>query len=469
MGKHKNIVLPTKEDTLAKAIATLRRRKVTALKVELEANTGRPMGRHHNHLAQYLEHLPTVADYDFSDAMDDAGYDDGYDYDESYPYAETTWPTDYISYIRLYNDGSVDTEITMTIPLYTRDGRPSNEGVERLPELLTAFKDTFQPLQNVFNVSNAGLHIAALFSSDFSYPSEADNYMRRTHPHSRRLHSRKLKNFKLAMTELLPALYFLGAPDSKTRQLQFRRPNISVDILRDRETSMGYYDNPKYSAISYRDGALEYRLFDTCYETPERIHDYVMVIANTMKFLSMKAVPTGISELFDSNGGRLEFGNNNGDELERFYGASTRHIDALNKGLYLIKPACYSYRDLKEQRGFKLTKRKLGQAEKDIERRATKRYASYKKAHELTHKAQKQYAFYDRLYARLYALYDRTSHSTEYIAVDDEVIDRITNEVESEAQNWRTLEAPMSLEDYTMLAKQEFKHKYDTDYMIRLG
>lgn len=469
MGKHKNIVLPTKEDTLAKAIATLRRRKVTALKVELEANTARPMGRHHTHLAQYLEHLPTVADYDFSDDMDDDGYDEGYDYDESYPYAETTWPTDYISYIRLYNDGSVDTEITMTIPLYTRDGRPTNEGVEKLPELLTAFKDTFQPIQNVFNVGNAGLHIAALFSSDFSYPSEADNYMRRTHPHSKRLHSRKLKNFKLAMTELLPALYFLGAPDSKTRQLQFRRPNISVDILRDRETSMGYYDNPKYSAISYRDGALEYRVFDTCYETPERIHDYVMVIANTMKFLSMKAVPTGITELFNGNGGGLEFGNNYGDELERFYGASTRHIDALNKGLYLIKPACYSYRDLKEQRGFKLTKRKLGQAEKVVERKATKRYASYKKAHELASEAQKKFAFHDRLYSRLYETYSAASRATEDVTVDDDLMDRIANEVESEAQDWRSLDPPMALESFIDLAKHELKQKYQTEYRIRLG
>lgn len=229
-------------------------------------------------------------------------------------------PFEWMSYARFYNDGSVDSENTLTIPL------TDDLDINHIPKVLEAFKDLGEAVGEGIDIDGAGMHIALLFDKDCRYPCRSG------------ISGTKLSNFRRSMTQLLPAMYFLGTSNDTSRGMTYRRPTIGIDTHR--------------AAIDYRNGALEYRLFDTCYDKPEAILDNLVVIANTLKYLTDTYKDPNLHKITEE----LNFGNDNSYQLDRFYSSAT-HIDVLNAGLALLKPSYYTMRQLKEQRGFKVTKR----------------------------------------------------------------------------------------------------------------
>ena len=257
-----------------------------------------------------------------------------------------------------YNDHSVDSEFTFTVSL------DDEANIFKIPLVLQAFRELGEVVGQSFDVKGAGMHTALLFSEDYTYPhSEADQ-----HGHSARLPEKKLQNFKKSMTQLLPALFFLASSNENSRPLGFRRPQISVDDYRDRERGM----NTKYSAVNYRYGAFEFRVFDTCYENPQIILDNIVVIANCMKYFSTKYISPGIDKMMHN----MQFGTDYNNKLERFY-IHTTHLDALNTGLTKIKPSYMSIQQIKKQRNFNRTKRSLANIIEDKRKLAEIEYKEY--------------------------------------------------------------------------------------------
>lgn len=281
---------------------------------------------------------------------------------------EATNPFNWMKYAKFYNDGSVDSEITFTVKLDTP------ENAFYIPQVLQAFKDMAEAMGAELNVAGAGLHTALIWSEDASYPSRADDDRVRDNSDSHRLPEQSLKNFKRAMTQLLPALYFLGTQNDQSRGLRYRNPHVSVNYHLD--ANYGRYS--KYSAISYRMGAMEFRVFDTCYDTPEAIMDNIVVIANSLRYLSERYVSPNLDKITPV----LNFGNDVDNTLERFYGSAT-HLDVLNAGLSRLKPSYYTVSQLKAQRSFKRTKTTLKTIRKQREAKAKIAYEEYKERFEL--------------------------------------------------------------------------------------
>ena len=150
-------------------------------------------------------------------------------------------------YLRVYHDGSVDTECTLTLRV---------DYLDKLPDIIKAFQATCRHFGRC-DTENAGMHITLL--EGYRYPRQS------------RLNQEKLANYKKHVSKLLLALVYLGSCGDMTRSFVFRDMRIS--------------DHTKYSAIyTHGDTCLEFRLFDTCYGKPETVFDYLAVIAKTLKF-----------------------------------------------------------------------------------------------------------------------------------------------------------------------------------------
>lgn len=162
-----------------------------------------------------------------------------------------------IIYGKFYNDGSVDSEFTFTIKA---------SDAKHLPEIVDSFNKLAEEVGNGMDVDGAGMHIAVLpKESNGVYPVR--NFA---------LDNAKLQNFTTEVTKLLPALYIAATSGNFTRALNYRMPQI---------------DTEKYSAIHKvysRDsggiGCLEYRLFETCYQRPDAIFEYLETIARTLEY-----------------------------------------------------------------------------------------------------------------------------------------------------------------------------------------
>jgi len=156
-----------------------------------------------------------------------------------------------IIYGRFYNDGSVDSEYTFTI--HAKDAH-------FLPEIVDSFNALAKEVGNGMDVDGAGMHIAVL-------PTESNG----TYPvRNFALDDTKLTNFRTEVTKLLPALFIAATSGNFTRALNYRHPKIDFD---------------KYSAIHIVDGrCLEFRLFETCYQRPEAIFEYLETIARTLEY-----------------------------------------------------------------------------------------------------------------------------------------------------------------------------------------
>lgn len=306
--------------------------KATAIKVELEANLDRHWSTDecHDYIMDKLSAygLATTGEGGMELAHDDSW---------------TDWtPVAPLTYAEFYNDGSVDSEFTFTLLI------DNPENVFLIPKIINAFKELANAMDRTPDVAGAGMHTAFLREPNGYYP---DNYI------TDDMYER-FNNYKRSMGMLMPAMYFLASSNERSRGLEYRRPGVG--------------NNSHRHAIDWRQGALEFRLFDTCYDNPDAILDNIVVMSKTLKYWTKKYTPTGVEKIAES----VKFGLDGSDKLERFY-VSYRHIDLLNWGLNKLKPSYYTIGELKKQRKFNVSKRALTKKRKDVEISAQAEYKEY--------------------------------------------------------------------------------------------
>lgn len=259
-------------------------------------------------------------------------------------------------YGRCYNDGSVDTEYTVTVPI---------DNPEYLLEYIHAFNKLASEVGNGHDIHNAGMHIAVLNSDGGSYPYGNEH------------HIGKLENFKASLTPLLPALLFLGTPNAYTRGLGYRTPKVSDD---------------KYSMIHTSKG-IEYRFFDTCYDTPEAIFDNLIIIGRTLEYYSLDKKLTDVKFK-----GSINF-NDTPSTLNDIFSTSTNHLKLLETGLKLIRPTYKTYAQLKQQRSFHVTPSTIREKRQERLEQIRKEYKDYKQRMANGRKAlyyRAKFTYYDR-------------------------------------------------------------------------
>jgi hypothetical protein len=317
-----------KKEAILAAITAMKKKGVTAIKIELEAQMNRSYHSRFDDsdscMEFIMEHVAEATGEEYEAAVDDG--------------VEVN-PLPWITYAQFYNDGSVDSELTFTVPLKN----PLN--IFKIPKVLEAFRALGRE-NSEFRVTGAGMHMAVLFSKDCSYPRGGCP-----------VNETQWHNFQRSMTQLLPALFFLASDNGDSRALRYRQPTVSTD---------------KYSAIAFRYDVFEYRVFDTCYDNPLAVLDNIVVIANSLKYLSTTYKNPGIDKLCKS----LMFGVDNNNRLDRFY-TTINHIDVLEAGLELLKPSYFSLSAIKRQRKFSVDKVKLQDSSKEAEAQAKLQYEEY--------------------------------------------------------------------------------------------
>lgn len=252
---------------------------------------------------------------------------------------------DWLQFAKFYNDGSVDSEITLTIRL------DNPENIFRAHEVINVWNELVDEIGNGIDVNGAGMHMAWIFSPDCSYPNSDDVLSRR-----------QLNHFALAMNQMMPALYFLAAPangENWTRGFGYRGPNVSLG-------------EHKYSAIHFRGNSMEFRVFDTCYDTPEQVLDNVVVMSNSLKYLAERYVGPRMYRDRDYYG----FGNDNNRSLDRLY-QSEDLLDMLYAYVDKLKPRYYTMRQLRKQRGLTVTKSSLRKRIETIKQNAQLAWREY--------------------------------------------------------------------------------------------
>lgn len=268
---------------------------------------------------------------------------------ESYHYAEHFRPKLPLVFSKFYNDGSVDSEHTFTLML------DNPENIFLLPKILEAFTALAEQIQgdNPIDVAGAGMHMALLSTPNGYYDKVRGQETTATPEY---------QNYKKSMQMLLPALYFLGSSNEKSRRIGYRLPQVGRG-----DESFG----TRYNAVNYAWGALEFRLFDTCYDNPEAILDFVVVMSKTMKYwrpnykkFSMKGID------------RVYFGNDMDNTLKRFY-MHKETLDVLKGGLRILKPDYYTIKELKQQRNFHVTKATIDSSVKKQRKEVELEYKEY--------------------------------------------------------------------------------------------
>lgn len=257
-----------------------------------------------------------------------------------------------IVFKQFYNDHSVDSELTFTISL------KDPQAVFILPKIVKIFTELADEMNCEIDVRGAGMHMALLQTKDAHYPSrpKVENSVR-------------FQNFRKSMTMLLPALFFLGTANEKTRALRYRLPMIS--------------GNSKYCAIAYRGGALEYRVFDTCYDAPDHILDNVIVMANTIGFWSAIYKPVKVPVH------HARFGTERGYTDLKYLYVTNDHLKLLNTGLDLLAPKYKTVSESKLQRKFDIDEKQIDEQEKERLKTVELDYREY----------EERYEFLQRYYA----------------------------------------------------------------------
>ena len=296
--------------------------KATAIKVELEANIDRnwDLDECHEYMMERLEEL---------------GLSDGRNRRGALVYALT------------YNDGSVNTEFTFTLML------TKTKDIFLLPKIIEIWNDMCQEAGGNVNVEGAGMHMAWLSDPKGYYPGVITAAS-----------AKRFVYFQRAMTLMLPALYFLATHNETSRRLGQRFPIVKM--------SNAAHGHDKFNAITYKGGALEFRVFDTCYDQPEAILDNVVVMSNAMKYWTNKYNDPGLSKIANN----VPFGNDESRRLERFY-VCVEHLDLLHAGLEKLKPDYLTIDELKTERNFTITRPSFINAEAEIAERARAEYAEY--------------------------------------------------------------------------------------------
>ena len=245
-----------------------------------------------------------------------------------------------LRFARFYNDGSVDSEFTFTIML----DDPKN--IHLLPKVIEAWNDLVAEIGNGISTIGAGMHIALINTKSGVYPTSNAPMLEH------------FKNFKKSMQLLLPALFLLASPNNASRGLGYRRPEIGYDSHR--------------SAVDYRRGALEFRVFETCYDNPEQILDNIVVISKCMRYWTRKFKSSGMEKITPE----IYFGNDGQGDINRMYG-TIQHIDVLNAGLAKLKPDYLTITEVKRQRQFKQNKRKIAQQLRERKVQAEAEFKEY--------------------------------------------------------------------------------------------
>lgn len=257
----------------------------------------------------------------------DGGYDGGY-YDEDYC---EQFMRDYVgsevlsrlTYGNFYEDGSVDSEFTFTVPA---------TAYKDVVVWIEAFKALADDIGNGYETHGAGMHISVI--PDYS----GGNYPVRQH-----MPEEKIENFKRQMSKLIPAMMFFSSNNKVSRDLGYRRPQVS--------------DDDKYSAIfTHHDTCIEYRAFETCYDNPEDIFQHFEVVAKTLEFYANPSKRVTVQEFnIDSGSGR---------EVSRFY-RSPEKIKALRQQVRHLKPSGKTIKECFEQRDmFTVTELKRRQSKR---------------------------------------------------------------------------------------------------------
>lgn len=315
------------------AVETLKKSEynATAIKVELEGQLDRNEYNEDQSESACLEYIMKQLIPDYDDPESDVIIN----------------PSKQISYAQFYNDGSVDSELTITVRL----DDPQN--IFLLPKIIDAWNKLVDKIGNGCSVEGAGMHMALLNNRECSYP--VDN---------RNSDQVRFQNFKKSMTLLLPALFFLATPNKISRALEYRKPQVA--------SSGQSHGSSKFDAIHYKDGAVEFRVFDTCYKEPSTILDNVVVMKNCMRYWRTSYLDPKLAKVANN----IYFGNEKNYTLERFY-TSVKHIEILNAGLRRLKPCYYTIKELKTQRDFKISKNTFRFLEKRLIREAQNDYPEY--------------------------------------------------------------------------------------------
>lgn len=245
-----------------------------------------------------------------------------------------------LNFSRFYNDGSVDSEFTFTLPI---------EHAWRTVEIIEAFNKLASANGNGMRTDRAGMHLSLLTSG--------------TYPTSRTLNATKLANFTTQVTKLLPALYAASSHDGLTRPMGYRRPEISPE------------KDSVYPAICTHDGTcLEYRLFDTCYDQPEAILEKIQVIAATMVYFDTHKKVSLESKQFTLNrvcGDR---------ESKQPFSKTLRDADnmaALRETIKFIKPRGTSVKSFLAARGLDFSAKEIARFSRAIDLRLSVSYRAH--------------------------------------------------------------------------------------------
>lgn len=272
---------------------------------------------------------------------------------EYYEYADKYRPVLPLVFSKFYNDGSVDSEHTFTLML------DNPENIFLLPKILEAFTELHEEINGdtEMRVEGAGMHIALLNDPNGYYCPSRETATRNMEADI----ISTFYNYQSSMQMLLPAMFFLGSSNERSRRLNFRAPRVE----------RGDEGNGKYYAINFAYGALEFRLFETCYDNPEAILDMVCVISNSMKYWRKKFIPFRMKGVT-----RVYFGNDKDMTLKRFY-MHRETLEVLNGGLRILKPSYYTIKQIKEQRNFHVTKATVESSIKKQKKEVELEYKEY--------------------------------------------------------------------------------------------
>lgn len=225
---------------------------------------------------------------------------------------------DTLIYSKFYNDGSVDSEFTFTLPI---------EKARLAVHFIEAFAKMAKLIEKQTGLKadteGAGMHIAVLNSEDGDYP------------HNNYIDYAKAVNFRESMRPLIPALLFLASATHDSRGLGYRPPDINLS------GKMGVV------GVSNNECVFEFRVFETCYQRPLAIIDFFIVISKALKFYKDTATDTSMK--------LGELGIKDGRGIDRFY-YTVKHVEALERGLALLKPDYKTFNQLKKERGFSVDK-----------------------------------------------------------------------------------------------------------------
>lgn len=241
-----------------------------------------------------------------------------------------------IVYGEFYNDGSVDSEYTFTI---------KTSDAIYLPEFIESFTKLAKAVDNGMDIDGAGMHIAVI-------PAESNGiYPVRT---TIQFDNEKIGNFTNEVTKLLPALFLAATSGNFTRGLNYRIPKICDD---------------KYSAIHViRNNTLEYRLFETCYQRPDTIFDYLETIARTLEYFDdpSKKVPVQGKEyvFYDREG-------------IKGFTSTPDQVGIIKKQLKMVIGKGITLKSFQESRELDLSVSKL---RKDFNKKLTRTKVLYKEA-----------------------------------------------------------------------------------------